>query len=188
MWMETTYMFSPKVLDRANVIEFAVSRAEIAGFLDNPVQVDLSKLAGKGISFAQALVQQASKRDVSLDEIDAILKKEIKKDVKNALEGLFDALAPIGAEFGYRPAFEISRFVYFHAKVTGKDWKLDDALDAATMQKLLPKLHGSKSRLGPVLNVLKEICVKEKYPLSAAKIGRMEERLKQNGFTSYTEA
>ena len=30
---ETTYMFSPKVLDRANVIEFRMERDELAGFL-----------------------------------------------------------------------------------------------------------------------------------------------------------
>ena len=30
---ETTYMFSPKVLDRANVIEFRVNESEIESFL-----------------------------------------------------------------------------------------------------------------------------------------------------------
>ena len=33
---ETTYMFSPKVLDRANVIEFTVSGEEIGDFLKDP--------------------------------------------------------------------------------------------------------------------------------------------------------
>ena len=33
---ETTYMFSPKVLDRANVIEFRMERDELAGFLPTP--------------------------------------------------------------------------------------------------------------------------------------------------------
>ena len=33
---ETTYMFSPKVLDRANVIEFRITEEEIAAFLNNP--------------------------------------------------------------------------------------------------------------------------------------------------------
>jgi 5-methylcytosine-specific restriction protein B len=181
---ETTYMFSPKVLDRANVIEFTVSQTELADFLDNLAPVDLSQLAGGGVAYSQAFVEQAGRRDVSLDELGGT----VKQDVKNALEGLFAALAPVGAEFGYRPAYEISRFIYFHAKVSGEGWKLDDALDAAVMQKLLPKLHGSKTKLGPVLAELKKVCVKEKYPLSTAKIERMELRLKQNGFTSYAEA
>ena len=32
---ETTYMFSPKVLDRANVLEFRVTEEEMVGFLAN---------------------------------------------------------------------------------------------------------------------------------------------------------
>ncbi len=32
---ETTYMFSPKVLDRANVIEFRVTAKEMENYLNN---------------------------------------------------------------------------------------------------------------------------------------------------------
>jgi len=181
---ETTYMFSPKVLDRANVIEFTVTRGEISAFLDNPAPVDLSQLAGKGAAYAEAFVTEAGRKDIPLDEFG----RTLKDSVKQMVEELFAALAPVGAEFGYRPAYEIFRFIYFHAKVAGDGWKLDDALDAAIMQKLLPKLHGSKTKLGPVLAELKKICTTGKYPLSAAKIERMELRLKQNGFTSYAEA
>jgi 5-methylcytosine-specific restriction protein B len=41
---ETTYMFSPKVLDRANVIEFRITNDEIKFFLGNPGVPDLTKL------------------------------------------------------------------------------------------------------------------------------------------------
>lgn len=56
---ETTYMFSPKVLDRANVIEFRMDAIELEGFLGNPAKPDLSKLDGKGASFGKAFVSAA---------------------------------------------------------------------------------------------------------------------------------
>ena len=61
-----------------------------------------------------------------------------------------------------------------------------DAIDAALLQKLLPKLHGSQARLGPVLEKLAALC-DGKYPLSLDKIGRMQKRL-EVGFTSFAEA
>jgi energy-coupling factor transporter ATP-binding protein EcfA2 len=181
---ETTYMFSPKVLDRASVIEFTVSQAEMEEFLSNPVSVDLTQLTGKGNAYAAAFVGQAARKDVSLDDISA----DVKMAVREILVALFAALAPVGAEFGFRPAYEIGRFIYFHGTVSGNTWNPDEAIDAAIMQKLLPKLHGSKTKLTPVLVHLKSVVTQQRFPISFAKITRMEQRLKQNGFTSYTEA
>ncbi len=76
------------------------------------------------------------------------------------------------------------------------------------MQKLLPKVHGSRKKLEPVLRKLGELCLKEtnnfddilksedekiysdkgKYPISLEKICRMYKNLMHNGFTSYAEA
>jgi 5-methylcytosine-specific restriction endonuclease McrBC GTP-binding regulatory subunit McrB len=181
---ETTYMFSPKVLDRANVIEFTITREEISDHLEDPAGVDIAQLAGRGLSYSESFAAQAQRTNVSLDEIDG----SSKAYAKTILEGLFSSLAVAGAEFGYRPVHEISRFIYFYARVSGEEWKVDDALDAAIMQKLLPKLHGSKTKLGPVLTEMKKVVTHDKFPISFAKIERMELRLKQNGFTSYTEA
>ena len=50
---ETTNMFSPKVLDRANTIEFRVTREEIAGFLNSNKDIDMSGLTSKGASMAE---------------------------------------------------------------------------------------------------------------------------------------
>ena len=41
---ETTYAFSPKVLDRANVIEFRMTRDDVDAFLQNPTTPHLEKL------------------------------------------------------------------------------------------------------------------------------------------------
>ena len=176
---ETTYMFSPKVLDRANVIEFRATADDIAAFLDTPSKVDMTALAGKGTAFGPVFVTEAS-TDAQLDGATAA-------DLKARLTEIFGALAPIGAEFGFRTAYEITRFTHFHAKLSGEGWQFKDALGAQVLQKLLPKLHGSERRLGPVLKALEAFCTTHQCDASLEKIRRMQDRLK-DGFTSFAEA
>jgi len=177
---ETTYMFSPKVLDRANVIEFRASAGDIAAFLDAPSKVDMDALAGKGAAFGPAFVAEAS-ADAHLDGATAA-------DLKARLTEIFGTLAKIGAEFGFRTAYEITRFTHFHAKLSGEGWQFKDALDAQVLQKLIPKLHGSERKLGPVLEALAEFCEKYNCVHSLEKIQRMQSRLRTDGFTSSAEA
>lgn len=212
---ETTYMFSPKVLDRANVMEFRMDAGELEAFLGNPAKPDLSKLDGKGAGFGTAFVE-ASRSPVSVPE-----------DAKEAFEQeillFFNAMQGHGAEFGYRVAYEAARFVHFY-KLLGNapdDSWFSDAFDCVIVQKLLPKLHGSRAQLGPLLKTLWFLCVKDRdargtdplaeaqaashsmdknaepstevpanapYPLSAEKIARMWRLLRDNGFASFAEA
>lgn len=168
---ETTYMFSPKVLDRAQVLEFRVSAADMDAYL------------GDGVA----------------DE---------------TLKDFFPELAAVGAQFGYRTAKEFKAYVESAHKLGATD---DEALDAAIMQKLLSKLHGSRKQLAPVLKKLWELCLKRddngrvqpnklenavrndtadhydfdvnaRYPLSAQKVFRMYVSAEANGFASYAEA
>jgi energy-coupling factor transporter ATP-binding protein EcfA2 len=196
---ETTYMFSPKVLDRANVIEFRVSDEEMTKFLANPVKPDLESIAGQGAQYAQAFVAAAKQKDVPLDD-------ELKTRISGMLMEFFPQLKEAGAEFGYRTAHEICRFVYFYQQLSGNA-EITEAMDAAIMQKLLPKLHGSKKKLGPVLAALIRLCLKEDarpendpikdevltkenaiYPRALEKLKRMRKRLIEHGFTSFAEA
>jgi len=208
---ETTYMFSPKVLDRANVIEFRMDAAELEEFLDNPTKPNLMKLEGKGASFGKAFVD-AAKNPVA-----------VPADVKAAYDGemllLFRTLQENGAEFGYRTVYETARFIHFY-KLLGNHEDGDTswfpaAFDCVVFQKLLPKLHGSRTKLGPVLKKLWFLCVTTPanrgtdtlksaeeskaepnkdipagapYPLSAEKIYRMWRLMMDNGFTSFAEA
>ncbi|MDD4911057.1 MAG: hypothetical protein PHP57_02070 [Sideroxydans sp.] len=176
---ETTYMFSPKVLDRANVIEFRAAASDIASFLDAPLKVDMDALSGKGAAFGSSFVVEAG----AVAQLDAIT----AADLKARMTEVFSVLAPIGAEFGFRTAHEIVRFTHFHAKLSGDGWQFKDALDAQVLQKLLPKLHGSERRLGPVLKALEAFCETHQCAASLEKIRRMQDRLK-DGFTSFAEA
>jgi 5-methylcytosine-specific restriction endonuclease McrBC GTP-binding regulatory subunit McrB len=186
---ETTYMFSPKVLDRANVIEFRVSADEISSFLEAPAKVDMDALAGKGAGYGSAFVN-AARAEVSLAQLPAEIGDgtAAAAELKQRLTELFIELAPIGAEFGFRTAFEVSRFFYHHAVLTGEGWQFKDALDAQIVQKLMPKLHGSDRKLRKVLDKLQTFCETHDLQLSRAKTERMLERLTQDGFTSFAEA
>jgi 5-methylcytosine-specific restriction protein B len=100
---------------------------------------------------------------------------------------LFEPLADVGAEFGYRSAKEIARFVAIHRELSGEDWNYKDALDAQVMQKLMPKLHGSARKLSGVLETLKKFADEHQLPLTQNKVKRMQKRLKDEGFTSFAE-
>ncbi|MFZ2855675.1 MAG: hypothetical protein WAZ34_16380 [Rhodocyclaceae bacterium] len=187
---ETTYMFSPKVLDRADVIEFRATAEQIATFLEDPQAIRMDTLAHRGAGFGKAFVATASGAAPQLAGLPASIHADgaqCAADLKTRLVETFTALAPIGAEFGFRTAFEISRFVAFHATLTGPGWQFSDALDAQVLQKLLPKLHGSERRLGPVLKALEAFCKAHSCNASLEKIQRMQDRLK-DGFTSFAEA
>ncbi|WP_298904390.1 hypothetical protein [uncultured Psychroserpens sp.] len=197
---ETTYMFSPKVLDRANTIEFRVKEGNIADFLKEPKSVDLKNLEGKGTNMASDFVTIATKNeDYQLTEGQQI---EIHK--------FFKELQKSGAEFGYRTAFEISKLI-FKLETFGLTAE-NDKIDITIMQKMLPKLHGSRTKLTRILKPLAKFCLVEvddkfddnyfnnydkinfetddniKYKLSFEKIMRMYNNAVENGFASYAEA
>lgn len=187
---ETTYMFSPKVLDRANVIEFKIDENEMESYLDEVVNVDVENISGSLSSMAANFVKLATNPVAAGFE-----------DSKDILLDFFKKLKTVNAEFGFRSAKEIGRFIALSRSL---GVLVDEkAVDAAIVQKLLPKLHGSRKKLTPVLSELWRICVPEtdgkidkvenvpastKYPLSADKILRMYRSATDNGFASFAEA
>ena len=192
---ETTYMFSPKVLDRANVIEFKISEDEMTSFLSKIQNIDRNAANSKAADMGEDFVKLAKVKDFILD-----------KDAADTLNKFFKELKNVNAEFGYRSATEIFRFICQAQKNDDTDEKLsnDDILDSAIVQKLLPKLHGSRKKLDPVLKKLWSLCFTDKdnatntitsdcvdkaiYKESADKIQRMYEAANANGFTSFAEA
>ncbi len=191
---ETTYMFSPKVLDRANVIEFKISAEEMSNFLESMKDVNPDNIISKAANMAASFVDIASKNDLKKD---ATAVETLKK--------FFGELKNVNAEFGYRSATEIFRFICQAKNNDDTATKITDneILDAAIVQKLLPKLHGSRKKLDPVLKQLWRLCFdgaesdsqiayenakKAKFKESADKIWRMYESASANGFTSFAEA
>jgi len=204
---ETTYMFSPKVLDRANVIEFRINETEMGSYLSEATEV--TDLNGEGKSMGESFVNIATEKT-----------KANSATLKNTLNNFFTTLQEVGAEFGYRTASEIQT-LFGQIDVVNPDFKSSEdfknyssednyKIDIAIMQKLLPKLHGSRSKIVPVLEKLANICIakdpikleanetifekiskdslKGIYPISLEKITRMYINVISNGFTSYAEA
>ncbi|MBN1118770.1 MAG: hypothetical protein JXA77_16280 [Bacteroidales bacterium] len=198
---ETTYMFSPKVLDRANAIEFRVTKNEIENFFANRKEVNMDMLKTQGASMAQSFMKMAERREFVEQDL---------AETHKTLVSFFEQLKKTGAEFGYRSASEIIRLIN-QLTVIDADLQSDEKLDIAIMQKLLPKLHGSRRKLCPVLITLGSFCVDnakieniEKgvflaedfdfesdgviFPISLEKITRMYKGAIENGFASYAEA
>lgn len=191
---ETTYMFSPKVLDRANVIEFKISDEEMQRFLAEMKPVDRDKVKGKAVEMAEAFVDLSRKKDLASSEL-----------AKDQLGNFFKILKAVNAEFGYRTATEIYRFISQAQSLDDTEKRMTDAeiLDCAIVQKLLPKLHGSRKKLNDVLRSLWKLCLTDeesketkdfdpavttKFPLTADKILRMHNAAEANGFASFAEA
>ena len=189
---ETTYMFSPKVLDRANVIEFKISDTEMEQFLGQDMNIDVHAADGACVNMGQDFVQKATSKEMDNSEL-----------AQRTLLEFFKVLKKVNAEFGYRSATEIYRFIA-NAKACAEGMTEVEILDAAIVQKLLPKLHGSRKKLEPALKALWGLCMTDdhkteaitrenaeqyaKFAEAADKIQRMMQTALDNGFTSFAEA
>jgi 5-methylcytosine-specific restriction protein B len=162
---ETTYMFSPKVLDRANVIEFRITPIEMNNFFIEGKELKMEELfldkdkskGGAGQFMAENFLQLAEeKKIIKIPEIEGEM---------NVLNKFFGELQNVGSEFGYRSASEIEQLItklgikgFVDDK--GQPLKNNTKIDIAIMQKLLPKLHGSRKKLVNPLEVLAGFCIK----------------------------
>jgi hypothetical protein len=171
---ETTYMFSPKVLDRAHVIELDAAKpstylkAEAAPDVSDQVSVSVAdEILRNSIEARKAQRYELSNpaeiidvaTDFGLDEGEI---STVKEAVICSLDGCYELLSPVGYPFGYRISKEV--FVYVltwigaqHASGVDKETVLEtwpQALDKALLQKVLPKIHGNKRLLGDCLSAV----------------------------------
>jgi hypothetical protein len=214
---ETTYMFSPKVLDRANVIEFTVTPAAMEAYLGGSGIFDPAAILGAGAAYGPALVEfrEGEAALANLAEHEPFARSEI--------QALFVALDRAGMQFGFRTAGEITRYLVANRQLLGSSWTLLRALDAQISQRILPKLSGDAARLRPILTAVLAFCstamsgaapeqdvisaaaeellqaapeviqarcveLAASFPITADKVGRMLRRLEAHGFTTAVEA
>jgi hypothetical protein len=196
---ETTYMFSPKVLDRANTFEFRVEPEDLSTAAARPTKATagLAPLVAGFLSVAADANWHTAQ-----PHPDAQLFFSRFRDVHRVL---FAG----GLEFGHRVFTEGARFAAMLSACGEPDWL--EALDMQIMQKVLPRLHGSRRRLEPTLAALGHFCVDltvdvkgpemaevtfdllkqpdhpPKLRRSFIKIQRMAKALQQNHFAAFTE-
>jgi len=163
---ETTYMFSPKVLDRANVIEFRITPKEMDKFFKERKELNMKELFLDKDKSKGGAGQNMAENFFKLARVKTITKiPEIEGD-DNVLNEFFNELQIVGSEFGYRSASEIELLITKLGKVfiDEQDQSLnnDTRIDIAIMQKLLPKLHGSRKKLVGPLETLAGFCLVRK--------------------------
>jgi MoxR-like ATPase len=178
---ETTYLFSPKVLDRAFTFEFRVADSDLDPDIRRP---GTSEAASDEILASLVAYQQHD--DWQFDH---------PHPQRGALAGdlreLHRILSPAGLEFGHRVMYEALRFASLLGAASGLG--RDEALDAAALTKVLPKIHGSRQRLQPVLEALIAFAEgspdasEHRLPATAAKARRMLNVLLEAQFVSFTE-
>jgi hypothetical protein len=176
---ETTYMFSPKVLDRAFTFEFRLTSDELDAELRRP-------------SAAPAGEDQRVRAFSSLAERDDWQREHphpARDEIVSTLREAHAILAGANQEFGHRTMYEILRFCAFFA-ATG-DTDAHTALDLAMMQKVLPKVHGSRRRVEPILTALDALAQgagpDPRLPVTHHKIVRMIDSVRANQFVSFAE-
>jgi len=172
---ETTYMFSPKVLDRAHVIEIESQKPGLylngVGAIEPGGVIEVAKardLLRAGIDDREGQRYEGANPSLLLDRLtgEASLNSSeiavIRDGVVTTLNGCYELLTPVGFPFGYRTAKEVFVYVYVWIKsrfLLGDDkakilaeWPV--ALDRAVLQKILPKIHGNKRVLGDSLKAV----------------------------------
>lgn len=178
---ETTYMFSPKVLDRAHVIEFKVAWDEIESGLDGAVPGELPALQPAQVD---EFMRVAGLRDKTLADEDHDALVEVLEDMHEALDGTRFV-------FAHRTARECLNFIA-SAQALAKASIIEPQdtstlIDLAILQKALPKLNGSAGTLSTVLDALIKVADKHDLELSEKKLKAMQAQLKADQFVSFIQ-
>jgi 5-methylcytosine-specific restriction protein B len=183
---ETTYTFSPKVLDRANVIEFRMTVDMVKAYLQQQSMLDDQKLDSQGKMFQHHIVQWSS---------NIIQYFEMNNDwntyYADAMLDLFTQMSSARIEFGYRVLSESHKLlsVMQHLAIQPDAHTFAHAFDCVVVQKLMPKLNGSGVTLKKLLTYLSELTVNNvSLPLRNSKAKRMLEKLNQDMYVSFAEA
>ena len=149
---ETTYMFSPKVLDRAFTIEF--DRVDLEGYTRDKSS---GEPFGLNLDSTDDLPLNPYRRPSREDWREFNKHHRTLYKMLLQLQGI---LEPEHRHFGYRVANEIARFVNLaREQSTDKERAARAAFDLAILQKVLPKFHGTQQELEPLLRQLFDFAV-----------------------------
>ena len=202
---ETTYMFSPKVLDRANTIEFPTMAAK------EYMNSDFKEFDFKNINYLMNPLEDLDVRNMNVYDLKDIFmfincsEGNLWNVLSNELDLFQSILKKINFDFGFRVINEILRFMFV-------SWRYEDSpqnwenweryFDAQVKQKILPKLHGSQKAIGQTINELFNACLIERknnadarlvdltkddcrYHTSAVKLQNMAKILSNQRYVSF---
>ncbi|TCN26314.1 MrcB family domain-containing protein [Mesobacillus foraminis] len=185
---ETTHPFSKKVLDRANTIEF--NRVDLGNldFLKEQEEVESISIGHERLSSKYLHL-----KDVYQSH-QALVERTTEELVK-----INKSLELINAQVGYRVRDEICFYLAYNEE--GSLLDDDEAMDHCILQKILPRIAGSDSRVDQLLRQLYQQFTGKlyeedqdsyeadlktaRYRNSATKVLEMLRRLRDDGFTSF---
>lgn len=170
---ETTYMFSPKVLDRANTIEFPTMAAK------EYMNSDFKEFDFKNINYLMNPLEDLDVINMNVYDLKDIFmfincsEGNLWDVLSNELDLFQSILKKINFDFGFRVINEILRFMFV-------SWRYEDSpqnwenweryFDAQVKQKILPKLHGSQKAIGQTINELFNECLIERKNNADARL------------------
>jgi hypothetical protein len=200
---ESTYMFSPKVLDRANVLE--CNKVDLSSYWneDNKEMNYKTKYSLDEKNnwftyegdFHSSLYQKEYRQKEWKEDLDEVYSELVK---------MHELMEEEGYSFGYRVVDEIMTYL------TITKWheycSLEEAFDAQIIQKVMPKLYGNRKQMEQLLLKLVRFTIGEhtdanlltseekdilefeefyRYPLSGKKAFAMYKQLMKTGYTSF---
>lgn len=155
---ETTHAFSPKVLDRAFTIELTDP-----DFSSYPIQPG-ETYEGLSTTQRETLLTNFTRegRFAQIEKTEIYDYLNMSPYLRLQLDNLNNRLQPYDLHFGYRVLDEIAEFLV-NAESNGFYKEIgtnDDPLDSAVLMKVLPKLHGSRTKLEEPLKEILSWCLK----------------------------
>lgn len=177
---ETTYMFSPKVLDRANVVEFKPEKTAVMDLFLHPAGSNKIYAAKDGS--AEAFLRLSMEIRSGKCEVAAQM-----NEVKELFDKIYGITEKSEFEFAYRTVKEIRQYISAAYEIAGEkqEFNLMQAVDEQILQKVLPKLHGNKKEIGELLAEFEEICDEHNMILSGKKIKQMKGKLAKTQYASF---
>lgn len=160
---ETTHMFSPKVLDRAHVIEFKPDEQDIIQGLEDKWSATIESEAAKkdedakkagSCSEALTPILYGEQKSNEIRRYIAALDSTTRDRIKNRIMGAWNCLQGSRFSFSHRTAQEAADYIFVSHMVCSKHKDMlefeptwDKLIDLAFLQKILPKINGSAETL-----------------------------------------
>lgn len=182
---ETTYMFSPKVLDRSNVVEFKPEKDDVLAIMTGASEA--SNITPADFGVAEGFTSLAAAIRNGACDVD----QDTLEQVKDFLDGIYEILQESGFEFAYRTVKEIRQYFAAAYELHSEDFNLTRTMDEQIVQKILPKIYGDRKQIGELLNTLETKCKNgvgessEEMTLSLKKIEQMKKRLDKYQYASF---
>ncbi|WP_026561599.1 hypothetical protein [Bacillus sp. J37] len=167
---ETTYMFSPKVLDRAHIIELETEHP--SNYFNQTSGEE--NIPFEGDTLLNHFKSSIEYRELEYQGINSLANLEskwgsqdsfnmAKREMEILLSGMYSILKTVNFDFGYRIFKETIEYLNFAIlfNQSNSDWI--SYMDNVLLQKVLPKLHGNRRQLSDVLELLIKFLNKETF-------------------------